>query len=92
VSFRLETTLKIGIVIFGTRGGIQPYAALAHGLAAAGHEVAVTGNTDAGPLIDAAGVKFVSMDLDSRHGTCQIFEVRWCVFLGGVNGCGVGLA
>jgi sterol 3beta-glucosyltransferase len=59
--------MKIGIVIFGSRGDIQPYAALAHGLAAAGHEVAITANLDAASIVSAAGVKYVPMDLDSRQ-------------------------
>jgi sterol 3beta-glucosyltransferase len=59
--------MKVGMVIFGTRGDIQPYAALAHGLAAAGHEVAITANLDAASIAGAAGVEFVPMDLDSRQ-------------------------
>jgi sterol 3beta-glucosyltransferase len=59
--------MKIGIVIFGSRGDIQPYAALAHGLAAAGHEVAISANGDAEPVVAASGVKFVPMDLDVRE-------------------------
>jgi sterol 3beta-glucosyltransferase len=59
--------VKIGMVITGSRGDIQPFAALAHGLSVEGHEVAVTANADAAPLINAAGAKFVPMDLDIRQ-------------------------
>src|ERR1700759_3888047 len=61
--------MKVGIVLFGTRGEIQPYAALAHGLTAARHAVAITANADAAPIVDAVGVKFVPItELDIRAG------------------------
>lgn len=59
--------MKIGIVTMGSRGDLQPMAALAQGLLAAGHEVAVTANLDVAALVDAAGAKFVPMDLDIRQ-------------------------
>ncbi len=59
--------MRIGIAINGSRGDIQPYTALGHALAAAGHEVALTANIDAAPLVAAAGLRFVPMDtLDTR--------------------------
>ncbi|HEV2343645.1 MAG TPA: glycosyltransferase [Actinocrinis sp.] len=59
--------MRIGIAINGSRGDIQPYTALGHALTAAGHEVALTANVDAAPLVAAAGLRFVPMDtLDTR--------------------------
>lgn len=59
--------MKVGIVLFGSRGDIQPYAALAHGLTAAGHEVVIAANADAAPIVDAVGVRFVPItELDIR--------------------------
>lgn len=59
--------MKVGIVTMGSRGDLQPMAALAHALVAAGHEVAVTANLDVAVLVEAAGAEFVPMDLDIRQ-------------------------
>jgi len=59
--------VKVGMVITGTRGDIQPFVALAYGLAMKGHEVTVTANADAAAFVGAAGLKFVPMDLDVRQ-------------------------
>jgi sterol 3beta-glucosyltransferase len=58
--------MRIGIVANGSRGDLQPFAALGYALMAAGHEVVMTANVDATDLAAAAGVKFVPMDLDAR--------------------------
>jgi sterol 3beta-glucosyltransferase len=59
--------MRIGIAINGSRGDVQPYTALGHALAVAGHDVALAANIDAAPLVAAAGLRFVPMDtLDTR--------------------------
>jgi sterol 3beta-glucosyltransferase len=58
--------MRVGIAINGSRGDIQPYAALGHALAEAGCEVSVTANADAADLIAATGLRFVPMELDTR--------------------------
>ncbi|GAA3265713.1 glycosyltransferase [Dactylosporangium vinaceum] len=58
--------MRVGIAINGSRGDIQPYAALGHALAAAGCAVTVTANEDAADLVAASGLRFVPMDLDTR--------------------------
>jgi UDP:flavonoid glycosyltransferase YjiC (YdhE family) len=48
--------MRIALVSFDTRGGIQPYVALALGLQRAGHDVRVVAPADYGPMIGARGL------------------------------------
>lgn len=59
--------MRVGVLIFGSRGDLQPFVALTDRLTAEGHEVVVGANADAAALIGAAGVKFVPVDLDTRQ-------------------------
>jgi sterol 3beta-glucosyltransferase len=52
------------MAVVGSRGDVQPFAALGYALVAAGHEVTITANADAAGLVAAAGARFVPFDLD----------------------------
>ena len=52
----IRSTVRIAVVCNDTRGGIQPYVALALGLRAAGHEVRAVAPTDLAGLFTAAGL------------------------------------
>jgi sterol 3beta-glucosyltransferase len=56
----------MGITALGTRGDIEPFAALAHALIADGHEVRMSAPADAADLVAAAGATLVPMNLDVR--------------------------
>ena len=53
--------MRVLIYTFGTEGDIQPYVALARGLARAGHEAVVCTAEGFRPLVEAHGVDFVHM-------------------------------
>jgi UDP:flavonoid glycosyltransferase YjiC (YdhE family) len=53
--------MRVAIVCNDSRGGIQPYAALAQGLRQAGHEVRVVAPADVEPLFAAAGLPFAPL-------------------------------
>lgn len=48
--------MRIAIACNDTRGGVQPYVALARGLAAAGHEVRALAPEDLAPMFSSAGI------------------------------------
>lgn len=50
----------------GSRGDVAPYTGLGHGLAEAGHEVAVVTHERFGPLVRAAGLDFRGVPVDPR--------------------------
>lgn len=52
------------MAVVGSRGDVQPFAALGYALVTAGHEVTITANADAAGLVAAAGARFVPFDLD----------------------------
>lgn len=54
--------MRIGLVTQDTRGGVQPYAALAAGLADAGHEVLAVAPSEYAWLFDDAGVEVHSLE------------------------------
>ncbi len=56
--------MRILILTFGTRGDVQPYAALAQAAIAAGHEAAVCTAEGFRPLVEDAGVPYLHMDND----------------------------
>ena len=58
--------MKIAIAANDTRGGVEPYATLARGLASAGHEVVAVAPPDYRDLFDDAAARFVSLEGASR--------------------------
>ena len=48
--------MRIAVVAFDTRGGIEPYVALGVGLRHAGHDVRILAPEDAAPMVAAAGL------------------------------------
>jgi sterol 3beta-glucosyltransferase len=50
--------MKIGIFTYGTRGDLQPYIALAHGLIERGHEVTLSATEDFKDFVEGFGVPF----------------------------------
>lgn len=53
--------MRIALVSLDTRGGVQPYIALALGLQRAGHEVRLIAPSDFGPMLRARGVSHVPL-------------------------------
>ena len=58
--------MRIAVMTAGSRGDVAPYTGLAHGLAAAGHEVTVVTHGSFEPLVTAAGVGFRPIPVDPR--------------------------
>ncbi|WP_245978978.1 glycosyltransferase [Streptomyces diacarni] len=58
--------MRVAVMTAGSRGDIAPYTGLAHGLAAAGHEVTVATHASFGPLVEAAGVGLCPLPVDPR--------------------------
>ncbi len=56
--------MKLLIPTLGTRGDVQPYLALAQGLATAGHEVLLATHPSMGELVRAHGVPFAPIGPD----------------------------
>jgi len=56
--------MRIVVVAFDTRGGVEPYAALAGGLRHGGHEVHLVAPEDAAPLARTDGVVFAPLSGD----------------------------
>jgi sterol 3beta-glucosyltransferase len=59
--------MKILIITLGTRGDVQPYLALAHGLQAAGHELSLATDSTFEPFVNSAGVGFKPIKADPRQ-------------------------
>ena len=63
--------MRIAVIALDTRGGVQPYTALALGLQRAGHTVRMLAPADAAPGISARGVEAVGLsgpgEEDVRH-------------------------
>jgi len=53
--------MRVTIVASGTRGDVQPLIPLAHGLQAAGHDVAIAAAADSQPLVTRHGLVFRSL-------------------------------
>lgn len=53
--------MKIAIIASGSRGDVQPYIALAHGLQKAGHQVRLVTNDNFKQLVERVGVPFYRM-------------------------------
>lgn len=56
--------MRIAILTWGTRGDVQPYLALAKGLAARGHAVSLAAPDNFQPWIESHGVAFRGMGAD----------------------------
>jgi sterol 3beta-glucosyltransferase len=52
------------ILTVGTRGDVQPHVALARGLIAAGHDVALCTSTQFEPFVSSYGVQYVPLNND----------------------------
>lgn len=59
--------MKILMITVGTRGDVQPYLALAHGLQGAGHEVWLATDSTFETFVTAAGVGFKPIQADPRR-------------------------
>lgn len=53
--------MRIGIVANDTRGGVEPYAALAHALKARGHEPRLIAPADFAALVEGSGIGFAGL-------------------------------
>ena len=51
--------MRLAILAAGSRGDVQPYVALGHGLQAAGHQVRLLATPDFESLVTGAGLEFV---------------------------------
>ena len=58
--------MRVAIVALDTRGGVQPYAALAFGLRAAGHQVNVAASSDSAGSLTASGLDVIPVDVGDR--------------------------
>lgn len=61
--------MRIAIVANATRGGVEPYASRARGLASAGHEVVASAPPDDRDLFGGAAASFVSLEGASLVGS-----------------------
>ncbi|MGD2077150.1 MAG: glycosyltransferase [Chloroflexota bacterium] len=59
--------MKILIITVGTRGDVQPYLALAHGLQAVAHEVWLATDSTFESFVSGAGVNFKPIQADPRQ-------------------------
>ncbi len=63
--------MRIGIQTWGTRGDVEPFFALARGLAADGHEVRVVVSTQADadlPAVDGVSIERAGVEMDQAQG------------------------
>lgn len=58
--------MRIAVLAFDTRGGVQPYVALSLGLQQAGHEVTMITTADFGDLVTGHGVTFAATTGDTE--------------------------
>ncbi|HXV92598.1 MAG TPA: glycosyltransferase [Pseudonocardia sp.] len=58
--------MRIAVLSLDTRGGVQPYAALALGLQRAGHDVRLLASEDFAPGLRARGLDVVALSGDSQ--------------------------
>jgi UDP:flavonoid glycosyltransferase YjiC (YdhE family) len=59
--------MKITIATVGTRGDVQPYIALGHGLQGAGHQVQIATDSIFQEFIEGTGLGFVEVKADPRR-------------------------
>jgi sterol 3beta-glucosyltransferase len=69
--------MRIAVVANDTRGGVQPYVALAGGLQAAGHDVRCIAPTEFQSLCEDHAVKFFPLTVDSAsaHNATRVAEL-----------------
>lgn len=58
LSFKPKESLNFTLLTIGSRGDVQPYLALAKGLAADGHKVRIATHAEFGPWIQQHGIDF----------------------------------
>ena len=59
--------LRVDVIGFGSRGDVQPMAALVYGLQAAGHRARLISHTNFAPLAELHGIDFAPIRIDSRE-------------------------
>lgn len=59
--------MRVVVLTVGSRGDIQPYAALAAGLVRAGHEVLLATHEPFRPLVESTGARFAPLPGDPRE-------------------------
>jgi UDP:flavonoid glycosyltransferase YjiC (YdhE family) len=69
--------VNYSLIAFGTRGDVQPYLALAHGLRAAGHSVRLAAGRNFREWIEREGIAFAPIDLDIQEMMRSPDGVRW---------------
>lgn len=69
--------MKFSLIAFGTRGDVQPYVALAHGLRAAGHAVRLCAGRNFGAWIEREELEFAPIDLDIQEMMRSPGGVSW---------------
>ncbi len=67
--------MKVLLVALGSRGDVEPAAALAPALAAAGHRVAIAANPEFAAVVSRGGADFVALPGDAR--TISAFAGGW---------------
>jgi sterol 3beta-glucosyltransferase len=60
--------MKVFMLVYGTRGDVQPYLGLATGLARAGHEVVLAGPAPFHSLSTSYGIRYVKLDTGMLRG------------------------
>src|SRR5690348_7079978 len=58
--------MKIAVIAFDTRGGVQPYVALSVGLQSAGHDVTMTTTAGFSDLVTGHGVRLAATTGDTE--------------------------
>jgi len=59
--------MRVGIVANDTRGGVEPYAALAHRLNSRGHNVRLIAPADFAPLVAGSGIEFFGLSGNAQE-------------------------
>lgn len=71
-----ETVLRITVLAIGSRGDVQPYAALAKGLQDAGHDVTLASHERFSWLCVDLGIPFRGLQYDPLHSYSRLLGVR----------------
>lgn len=60
--WKVVRSMNVLILTHGSRGDVQPFAALAHALTCSGHEVTIGAPASAGSLVEGTSARFVTFD------------------------------
>ncbi|MCX6018721.1 MAG: glycosyltransferase [Chloroflexi bacterium] len=69
--------MNFSLIAFGTRGDVQPYVALAHGLCVAGHSVRICAGRNFGAWIEREGLEFAPIAVDIQEMMRSPGGVSW---------------